>query len=140
MKPIQFITYRDTVWYNVADYIGILVEANSLRSLRPLSPYKRYRAQSTPYQVVIDKLNRMDSRYQLQMNGEVYADWVIFEHFYLLLKPFLVNPDDWIDRYSLFREIQVFIDRSWRLIQASEPETVASYFKKIPAEQIELKE
>ncbi|GAB4039686.1 hypothetical protein [Spirosoma jeollabukense] len=47
-------------------------------------------------------LNQLSATYQFQINQDVFADWVIFEHLHRVLKPFLVQPADWTNSESQF--------------------------------------
>ncbi|MFD2934799.1 hypothetical protein [Spirosoma flavum] len=135
MKPIQYITHQNTVWYNVTDYTRLLVDTHTIWAVRPSSPRKRHRQPKTPTEVVLAKVNRLSPVYQIQLNQEIYVDWVIFEHLYRLLKPFLVQPDDWTNSTSFFRQILVFIDRPKRLLEPLNPTTISAYFTEIHLEQ-----
>lgn len=61
----------------------------------------------------------------------VYVDWVVFEHLYRLIKPFLSHPDDWMNPESLFRQLQMSIERPKRSQQVFNPEAIAAYFEEI---------
>jgi len=111
MKPIRFIIHQDTVWYNITDYINLLLEEKSLLPTLPLLR-KNTRSHKTPVQLVFDKLDKFEPTYSIRFNNELYIDWVIYEYFFKPLKPFLANPSDWRDAGSLFRQTQAFINES----------------------------
>ena len=130
MKPIRFITHRDTVWYNLNDYINFLLEARVIWPMKP-ELRKKQRQPKSPYQTVLDRLSKSQSVYQLHVDGEQYVDWVIFENFFRPLKPFLIQPSDWMNPDSLFRQLQLFIEhpKKWSLLP--DRDAVASFFKEV---------
>lgn len=77
------------------------------------------------------KLTQLSATYQLRINQEVFADWVVFEHLHRVLKPFLVQPSDWTNPASLFYKIRVYIDRPKRSV---EPNAGDDYFEEIIVE------
>lgn len=131
MKPVRFFTHQGTVWYNLADYIQLLLDMQIIRSLRPASLYKRKRLAQSIHQVLFDKLNRLNPVYQRHQEGAVYVDWVVFEHLYRFIRPFLIRPDDWVDSESLFRQLQLAIDHPGHLHQGFPSETMANYFTEL---------
>ncbi|GAB3952048.1 hypothetical protein GCM10028805_33260 [Spirosoma harenae] len=131
MKPIRFFRHQDTVWYNLGDYIRLLQESQTVWPVRRSLLTKRRRIPVPILDVVQTKLNRLKPTYQLQIDGEVYADGAIFEHLYLLIKPFLLQPSDWKKPDSLFRQLQVAISPSKRVVQFLDPNTIETYFKEV---------
>lgn len=133
MKPIRFFTYQETIWYNVADYTQLLLDTHTIWPIRKplLGKRQRLRQPQPILEVLLGKLAQLNPVYQLQVDGNVYADWVIFEHFYLFIKPYLVHATDWKDPESLFRQIQVAINRPKRLLKTVELDKLAPYFHEI---------
>ncbi|QMW01008.1 hypothetical protein [Spirosoma foliorum] len=131
MKPIRYFSHKQTVWYNVVDYVRLLIDTKTIWAIRPADPGKRKRQPKSAEQIILARLNRLSSVYQLRVNQEVYADWVIFEHLYRLLKPFMVRTDDWANPDGLIWQTQQFIDRSKRLGQSVDPSAIAPYFNEI---------
>jgi hypothetical protein len=130
MKPIQFIKYQDTVWYNVNDYIKFLLETKSILPFLP-PVMKRYRKPKTPFDVVYERLGRLKPVYQLVYNEEVYAEWVIYESLPRTLKPFLVNESDWTNHDCVFRQVHLSINESKSVSVMADDSYVASYFKEV---------
>ena len=131
MQPIRYIIHQNTVWYNVADYVRLLLDTHTISRTRPSLLHKRHRSSKAPEQLLLAKLNQLSATYQLQINQELFADWVVFEHLHRVLKPFLVRPADWTDPDSLFHKIRVYIDRPKR---SSEPDVGIDYFKEVATE------
>ncbi|MCE7063908.1 hypothetical protein [Dyadobacter sp. CY326] len=130
MKPIQYIVHRDTVWYNLNDYINFLLAA---RIVQPILPQlrKNHKPNKTPFQVVFDKLEKFESAYHIRYNNELYVDWVVFEYFFRPLKPFLVSQSDWREEESLFRQTQFFINESKITSNRKTAPGTASYFHQV---------
>lgn len=131
MQPIQFFHHQQTVWYNLSDYIQLLLDRQIIHSLRPASLFKRKPPAKSIQAILFDKINRLSPVYQRQQDGRVYIDWVIFEHLYRLIRPYLIHPDDWINPESLFRQLQAAIDRLERSPPLSSSDTIADYFTEI---------
>ncbi|RRB07493.1 hypothetical protein [Larkinella rosea] len=132
MKPVRFFTDQQTVWYNLTDYIELLLNTKTIHTQRSPSLHKRRRDSKSVYQVLLAKINRLSPVYQRQLQGEVYIDWVVFEHVYRFLRPFLVRPEDWLDGDRLFRQLRSVIEHSRQLNQELHSETVRRYFTQIP--------
>lgn len=132
MQPIRYIIHQNTVWYNVTDYVRLLLDTHTISRARPSLLHKRHRSSKAPEQLLLAKLNQLSATYQLRINEEVFADWVVFEHLHRVLKPFLVQPADWTNPASLFHKIRVYIDRPKR---SPEPTTGDDYFKEISIEK-----
>jgi hypothetical protein len=130
MKPIQFIKYQDTVWYNVNDYINFLLETKSILPVLP-PVLKRYRKPKTPMDVIYERLGRLKPVYQIKYNDEIYAEWVIFESFPRTLKSFLVNESDWTNHDCVFRQVHQAINESKSVSVMADDSYVASYFKEL---------
>ena len=131
MKSVQYFTYQQSVWYNVTDYTRLLLDTNVIWRVMPSSPRKRHRQPKTPDQVILAKLSRLNPVYQLRVNQAIYVDWVIFEHLYRLLKPFLVQPADWTNPDSLFRRLREFIDHPSQLAEPREKDGINTHFTEI---------
>ena len=112
MKPIRFFTHQQTVWYNLSDFIQLLLDRGIIYPRRPALLFKRKSPSSSIQGVLFEKINRLNPIYQRQRDGMVYIDWVIFEHLYRLIRPFLIHADDWRNPQALFRQLQAAID--WR--------------------------
>lgn len=131
MQPIRYIIHQNTVWYNVLDYARLLLDTHTIRRVRPSVLHKRHRSSKTPEQLLMAKLTLLSATYQLRINQEVFADWVVFEHLHRVLKPFLAQPSDWTNPDSLFYKIRVYIDRPRRLVESNAGD---EYFKEIIVE------
>ncbi|QKZ14625.1 hypothetical protein [Spirosoma sp. KUDC1026] len=131
MTPIRFFFYRDTVWYNLTDYVQVLLDTRTIQQFRRTLPGKRRRQPVTILKTLRAKLDRLKPAYQLQINGDVYADWVVIEHLNLLIKPFFVQPGSWTDPASVFRQLQHTIDQPDQLKQLTDSEQPSAYFKQI---------
>ena len=46
----------------------------------------------------------------MQLNEDVYVNWVIYENVFRTIKPFLIRQSDWTDPASLFRKILIYIN------------------------------
>ncbi|GAB3751773.1 hypothetical protein [Spirosoma pomorum] len=134
MAPIRFFFYRDTVWYNLTDYVQILLDTRTIQQFRRTLPGKRRRQPVTILETLRGKMDRLKPTYQLQINGDVYADWVVFEHLNLLIKPFFVQPGSWSDSNSVFRQLQHIIDQPDQVKQLPVSEQLPVYFKEIQPE------
>ena len=134
MQPIRYIVYQNTIWYNVMDYVQLLLDTNIIAQEKPILPHKRLRTSKAPDQLVIAKLNRLSARYQLRIDQELFADWVVFEHLHRVLKPFLVRPADWTNPDSSFHRIRVHIDQPKRPVES---DISNDYFKEAPVEKFD---
>lgn len=130
-KPIRFYRHQQTVWYNLADYIQLLLDTQIIHPIQPTSLFKRKRLAKSIQAVLFDKLNRLNPVYQFQQDGMTYVDWVVFEHLYRLVRPYLVHPDDWMNPESLFRQLQLVINRPIRSQPTAPLETLADYFTEL---------
>lgn len=131
MAPIRFFSHRDTVWYNLTDYVQLLLDTRTIQQFRPTNPGKRRRQPITVLETLRAKMDRLKPTYQLRINGDVYADWVIFEHLNLLIKPFFVHPGSWSDPDSVFRKLQYVIDQVDQSKQPADLVQSSAYFKEI---------
>jgi hypothetical protein len=131
MKPVRFFTDQQTVWYNLFDYIQLLLDTQTIHEQLPSLLHKRKRPSKSIYQVLGDKVNRLNPAYHRQWEGAVYVDWAVFENLYRLVRPFLVKPDDWSANGHLFRQLQLAIEHSKRLQQGIHPETMINYFTEV---------
>ncbi|SFE18545.1 hypothetical protein [Spirosoma endophyticum] len=131
MQPIRYIIHQNTVWYNVMDYARLLLDTRTIARVRPSVLHKRHRSSKLPEELLMAKLTQLSATYQLRINQEVFADWVVFEHLHRVLKPFLVQPSDWTNPASLFYKIRVYIDRPKRSV---EPNAGDDYFEEIIVE------
>jgi hypothetical protein len=129
MAPIRFFSHRDTVWYNLTDYVQLLLDTRTIQQFRPTNPGKRRRQPITVLETLRAKMDRLKPTYQLLVNGDVYADWVIFEHLNLLIKPFFVQPGSWTDADSIFRQLQYVINQPVQLTQSTDQPPL--YFREI---------
>ena len=135
MKPIRFFRHQDKVWYNLTDYTRVLLESRAIWPFRRSLPTKRRRP-PTPILVLLQaKLNRLKPIYQRNVVDEVYVDGAAFEHFYLIVKPFLTEPSDWTNPDSLFRQLQLVINSTKRTSQFVNPATLDTYFDEIRLDQ-----
>lgn len=130
-KPIQFFRHQHTVWYNLADYIQLLLNTQIIHPIQPTLLFKRKRPAKSIQAVLFDKVNRLNPDYQLQQDGRTYVDWVVFEHLYRLVRPYLVYPDDWMNPESMFRQLQLVINRPIRSQLIAPWETLANYFTEL---------
>ncbi|GAB3997182.1 hypothetical protein GCM10028807_41710 [Spirosoma daeguense] len=131
MKPIRFFRYQDAVWYNLEDYIGLLQTSQTVWPVRRSSLTKRRRHPTPISDVVRSKLNRLRPTYQIWIDGTLYVDGAIFERLDSVIKPFLVHPDDWKNPDSLFRQLQIGISPTKRIVQLLDPATTETYFEEI---------
>jgi predicted AAA+ superfamily ATPase len=131
MKTIRFFTDPETVWYNLSDYIQLLLDAGVIRPYRPAPLYKRKIASKSIHDILFDKVSRLNPTYHRQRDGSVYVDWVVFEHLYRFIRPFLTNPDHWMNPESLFRQLQLAIERPKRSNQELRSEVIANYFSEL---------
>jgi hypothetical protein len=129
MAPIRFFSHRDTVWYNLTDYVQLLLDTRTIQQFRPTNPGKRRRQPITILETLQAKMDRLKPTYQLLVNGDVYADWVIYEHLNLLIKPFFVQPGSWTDPGSVFRQLQYVINQPDQ--QAPSADQPSLYFREI---------
>jgi hypothetical protein len=132
MQPIRYIVHQNTVWYNVTDYVRLLLDTHTISRVRPSLFHKRHRSSKSPEQLLLAKLNQLSTTYQIRINQEVFADWVVFEHLHRVLKPFLARPADWTNPESLFHRLRVFIDRPKRSVESDISD---DYFKEIAIEK-----
>lgn len=109
MKPIRYFNHQDSTWYNVNDYIGLLLEAKVIWPAMP-TIRKRFRQPKTPLQTVLERLAKSKSIYQIRVNEDLYVNWVIYENIFRTIKPFLIRRSDWTDPESLFRKILIYIN------------------------------
>lgn len=40
MQPIRYIVHQNTVWYNVTDYVRLLLNTHTISQVRPSLPHK----------------------------------------------------------------------------------------------------
>ncbi|NEU70060.1 hypothetical protein GK091_24495 [Spirosoma agri] len=128
MQPIRYINHQNTVWYSVTDYVRLLLDTRTIARVRPSILRKRHRSSKDPEELVLAKLNQLNAAYQLRINQDLFADWVVFEHLHRVLKPFLIRPADWTNPNSLFHKTRVYIDRPK---QSPKPDVGDDYFEEI---------